>query len=254
MTSAYTVIHSELPTYKSGFAYWVKGPLGVFVSMPHTTEKLAQASANLFGFEKECYRCQTIKPLDMFYAKSDSKDGYESQCKDCRRELRKSGPDREMLLCEGPYCLRKAAKRQNKRVLCDTHQWQAEEGKPLTEIAPRRARGSIRSFTTPQKTVLYKYKMTPEQFEALLAAQDGHCALCPNVPDTVGRAFHIDHDHRCCPTSKGSPKTCGECTRGILCSRCNSGLVSGYEALPQELQTWDWLSSYINNRVDWTVL
>jgi hypothetical protein len=35
--------------------------------------------------------------------------------------------------------------------------------------------------------------VTADEYARLLAAQDGHCALCPNVPKT--RRLHVDHDH-----------------------------------------------------------
>jgi hypothetical protein len=47
-------------------------------------------------------------------------------------------------------------------------------------------------------------------YERLLAAQGGHCALCPNVPKT--RRLHVDHDHK---TGR---------VRGLLCYRCNRAL------------------------------
>lgn len=46
-----------------------------------------------------------------------------------------------------------------------------------------------------------------EGYAALLAAQDGHCALCPNTPKT--RRLNVDHDH-----ATGA-------VRGLLCHRCN---------------------------------
>lgn len=52
--------------------------------------------------------------------------------------------------------------------------------------------------------------VTGEAYDALLAAQDGHCALCPNEPKT--RRLHADHDHKT-----------GE-VRGLLCYRCNRAL------------------------------
>lgn len=47
-------------------------------------------------------------------------------------------------------------------------------------------------------------------YDELLAAQGGHCALCPAVAKT--RKLHIDHDHK------------RMVTRGLLCFNCNAQL------------------------------
>jgi hypothetical protein len=51
------------------------------------------------------------------------------------------------------------------------------------------------------------YGVTREQTAALLAAQDGHCAVCPET-----RSLHIDHNHE---TGK---------VRGLLCGNHNRAL------------------------------
>lgn len=54
----------------------------------------------------------------------------------------------------------------------------------------------------------------------LPASQGGRCALCDETPKGNKRSISglvVDHDHKCCP----KPPTCGKCTRGMLCSRCN---------------------------------
>ena len=65
-----------------------------------------------------------------------------------------------------------------------------------------------------------RYGLTGEDFAAILAGQGGACAICRmNEPGGQG-GWHLDHDHTCC-----SGKTlCGDCTRGVLCARCNLGL------------------------------
>jgi hypothetical protein len=49
-----------------------------------------------------------------------------------------------------------------------------------------------------------------KDYDRMLAAQDGHCAICPNVAKT--RRLHIDHDHK---TMR---------VRGLLCFPCNAAL------------------------------
>jgi len=60
---------------------------------------------------------------------------------------------------------------------------------------------------------LAKYGITPEDFETMLAAQGGHCAIC-GTTDWKGRENrpHVDHCHEC------------GAVRGLLCRACNHGL------------------------------
>jgi hypothetical protein len=68
---------------------------------------------------------------------------------------------------------------------------------------------------------LRRYGLTVERFNALVAEQDGKCAICQcDEPGGQG-VWHVDHDHTCCNSRKTS---CGKCIRGLLCSRCNIGL------------------------------
>ena len=56
-----------------------------------------------------------------------------------------------------------------------------------------------------------RYGLSPEQYAALVAAQQGACAICQTVLEE-GRNLHVDHDH-----------TTGA-VRGLLCDDCNFGL------------------------------
>jgi hypothetical protein len=60
--------------------------------------------------------------------------------------------------------------------------------------------------------------MTLEQFNAMLRAQGGCCAICRKRP-TKGRKKYlsVDHSHA---LPKGHPKR----NRGLLCDNCNHGL------------------------------
>lgn len=68
------------------------------------------------------------------------------------------------------------------------------------------------------------YNMTPEEYDAILEEQGGVCFICEEPPGE--QRLSIDHDHRCCPTvrQRKGGGTCGRCTRGLLCFRCNRAL------------------------------
>jgi Recombination endonuclease VII len=83
-----------------------------------------------------------------------------------------------------------------------------------------------------KKSTLWMYKMSIEQFNALLENQGGHCALCPNRHCDNGYRLHVDHDHNCCNT-RGRQSACGKCNRGLLCNKCNSSLAVLERALLQ---------------------
>lgn len=68
-----------------------------------------------------------------------------------------------------------------------------------------------------QKT-LRRYSLTEDQYEALLRAQGGVCAIC-REPCPRGH-LSVDHDHACCP----GESSCGLCVRGLLCRMCNHGI------------------------------
>ena len=61
------------------------------------------------------------------------------------------------------------------------------------------------------------YGITGDQFRALLASQNGLCAICQQCPKPHTRWYHslfVDHDQNIGPTA----------VRGLLCGRCNTML------------------------------
>lgn len=69
-------------------------------------------------------------------------------------------------------------------------------------------------------TITRAFNITKEQYLRLLEIQDGKCAICRRPPKNYSLA--VDHDHSCCPDTG---RSCGGCVRGLLCSRCNTGIA-----------------------------
>jgi len=58
----------------------------------------------------------------------------------------------------------------------------------------------------------YKYGISLEEYEHMLAAQCGRCAICGKHESNLYVRLSVDHNHK---TGK---------VRGLLCRRCNSML------------------------------
>lgn len=70
----------------------------------------------------------------------------------------------------------------------------------------------------PLRARKYRFRLEPEDFLRMLTEQGGKCAICQTGEPGAGRDWHVDHDHACCPSNA---KTCGKCTRALLCAKCN---------------------------------
>jgi hypothetical protein len=69
------------------------------------------------------------------------------------------------------------------------------------------------------------YKLTADQVFDMLVKQNNQCAICFSSISLITLSqdsLHIDHDHKCCLGGNGAnAPLCGNCNRGLLCSRCN---------------------------------
>jgi hypothetical protein len=82
----------------------------------------------------------------------------------------------------------------------------------LAEYFTRSQVRAARRKTNRRASLKFYYAITPEKYEAMLAAQDGHCALCAATPEQQKHRYkrlHVDHDH-----------ITGD-VRALLCSGCN---------------------------------
>lgn len=85
----------------------------------------------------------------------------------------------------------------------------------------------------------HRYGITPEQYDEMLEAQGGGCAICHRT-EPMGKSeefFSVDHDHACCP----GVRSCGKCVRGLLCVRCNNS-VGWFETHFAEMNSYLGLS------------
>ena len=74
-----------------------------------------------------------------------------------------------------------------------------------------------------ERRLMRRYGITVEQYEEMYAKQGGACALCGVKRDVLS----VDHDHTCCKGWEERDEkfnACGNCVRGLLCSKCNSAL------------------------------
>jgi hypothetical protein len=142
---------------------------------------------------KTCKVCGVTKPIDQFYPNKSGRDGRRPECKECN------------------LARRKAAYRANPRAAIErVMQWRAKN--PEQYAARQRAyKESGKKAIADRKSHLKrKYGLTVEQYDAMLGAQGGVCAICGEKPGDL--TLHVDHHHE------------SGAVRKLLCVRCNNAL------------------------------
>lgn len=87
----------------------------------------------------------------------------------------------------------------------------------------------------PHRRILVRYKLTRERYLKMLATG---CGVCGKLLDTNGAQLVVDHDHSCCP----GKNTCGECVRGLLCTRHN--IMAGFLEAPDATEVREYLNEW----------
>lgn len=184
---------------------------------------------------------EPIKPRACFGANYATARARDRRCVECRRETRGRCPIKNCLqptYAKGP-CLDHRAEHSAAGMRWCTHPKCWNPLKPVTRFA-KSAKGyggreswcgdchaqysavrrAVDRGATRRNERSRAYGLSIEEFDNLLAAQDG-CALaaCGVKWDSV-RNPRLDHDHACCD-KEGS---CGRCVRQFLCNRCNTML------------------------------
>ncbi len=188
--------------------------------------------------EKKCTRCGTMKPRVQFSLQRSRFDGLHHRCKACEKTRKKAEVAKRKAAFEAGECLvplerRCSACRTLKPaadfyrcctnssglsgkckacILSDKKPYKPRDREEFLRKARERApryRNKIRGYM-----LLRNYGLHLRDYEALLAFQDGKCAICgTRTPRRRNRVnWFVDHCHR---TGR---------VRGLLCAPCNAAL------------------------------
>lgn len=137
---------------------------------------------------KTCTKCGESKPRSLFYAHKHTADGRATYCMECQKADSRA---------------RRAASRERVKA------WNA--------AAREREAPSARSVRMREYR-LSRYGLTGEQYDEMLQAQEGVCAVCRQpewfIDPRKGTPRNLAVDH-CHSTGR---------VRGLLCGRCNRAI------------------------------
>jgi hypothetical protein len=139
---------------------------------------------------KRCKRCGDLKPHSEFYRAPGCRDGHRSECKVCNLAARKAK------YLENPA-----------KEIARVREWRRKHRAQFQEY--QRAYRARRPAELREGHLRRTFGMTLVEYDAMLEAQGGGCAVCGDIP-AEGKSFHVDHLE--------------DEVRGILCVRCNNAL------------------------------
>lgn len=139
-------------------------------------------------------------------------DEQKARRAEAAREWRRRNPQRAK-----EHAARSRAKNRDK-VLARQAAWR--EANRDKAAARSRAWYAENRRRVADRNMRRSFGISLDDYERLLAAQGGRCAICPSTTPGKGERFAVDHDRSCCP----GKTSCGACIRGLLCVHCNVGL------------------------------
>lgn len=159
---------------KDGLGPWCKP-----CAREHNRERARRLNYDVDStlIEKRCGKCKEIKPVDQFDRHRGRKDGFQTRCRVCMKEI-----NRDWYV------------RNKSRAAANVKAW-AQKYPERAKLAGRK--GHLK------KT----YGLTVEDYDRMLEAQGGKC-VCGAVEDPL----HVDHDHK---TGEVRGLLCGSCNRTI---------------------------------------
>lgn len=161
---------------------------------------------------KTCTKCGEEKPLEEFSKNRKSKDGLRCRCKDCEKQPQHL----KKLVNHYPVASTKCSKCGKKKDAAEFYVAPTMKS-GLSSYCKKCHKATAKVYyNTDRKRELWlrhEYGITVEQYETMLKAQNGGCAICGSTTSGgKGKHFAIDHNHE---TGK---------VRALLCNGCNRGL------------------------------
>jgi recombination endonuclease VII len=174
--------------------------------------------------KKRCSRCRHYKTLDQFPICANGRYGRYNYCAECHAAYQKTlHPDRQAL--DEKEARKTGLRKLGLKTCTSCRQVQALI---CFYSDPRHADGkqtvcrTCWAAKTENKYYLCEYGLTPEDYQKMLDAQDGLCAICGRAPKK--QKFNVDHCHT---TYR---------IRALLCVNCNTNLLPLVERYPQWVQ------------------
>ena len=160
-----------------------------------------------------CSKCGVEKEVSAFHRCKRNKDGYSHQCKDCVNAY-----SRNWLANKPGYNT------------ANNQKWRAKNrGHVRKKRVEEYQRDKKKVAALSRKWLLRRqYNLTLKQYDEMLKAQGGVCAICGE--DNGERNLVVDHNHE---TNK---------IRGLLCTKCNAALGLLGDDLPGLLAAASYLA------------
>lgn len=148
----------------------------------------------------QCTKCKETKSEDKFSSDKLKRNGYCSQCRECKNIYSKQyGEDNKILR------LAKAKKRYAANP--EINKKKSSDWKNTKRKDPIAWKAYVKNHE------LYNtFGITLDQYNQMFDNQNGCCQICSEHQIKFKRALSVDHNH-----------DTGE-VRGLLCSRCNTGI------------------------------